>query len=155
MGGSPSAGGTTTQRSQTMPWNQYVPPVTGAAYQSLMPYLQSQMGQGLTPQEKSYYTGEAMGDVARSYQGAGKSLTGSLARSGVSPASGALTEAFSDLARGRASSTAGALQSIEGLDVQQKQQNLNNLMKAISIPGSPIQVGSTTSYAPAGGGGGS
>lgn len=156
MGGSQSMpGGTTTSTNQLMPWSQYVPQATSGAYNNLTSYLQSQVGEGLTPQEKSYYTGEAMSDVANQYAGAGKSLSESMSRSGVLPGSGANVEAMSDLKRSQAQAGAKALQGVEGMDVQQKQTNVQNMMADIGIPGSPISTGTTTKYAPAGGGGGS
>ena len=139
---------TTYTSGQFMPWEKYVPGATSGGYNSLMTYLQQRLGKGLTPEEKSYYTGEAMGDVSRSFAGQGASLKGNLARSGVNPSSGASVEAFSDLARGQAQGEAQALHGIEGMDIQQKDANLQNLMKGISIPGQPMQTGSTstTSY---------
>jgi len=133
---------------QFMPWEKYVPGVTQMGYTNLMNYLMQRLGKGLTPEEKTYYTGETMGDVARSFQGQGTALRGNLARSGVSPSSGASVEAFKDLARAQAIGEAQALHGVSGMDIQQKNLNLQNLMKGVAVPSQPIQTGSvsTQSY---------
>ena len=128
---------------QFMPWSQYVPGATSGGYNNLMSYLNQRLGKGLTPEEKSFYTGEAMGDVSRSFSGQGAALKGNLARSGANPSSGAYTEAMSDLSRGQAQGEAQALHGVESMDIGQKNQNLQDMMKAITLPGAPIQTGQT------------
>lgn len=140
----PSTTTTTYASGQFMPWEKYVPGATSTGYQNLMSYLLQRLGQGLTPAERSYYTGEALGDVSRSFQGQGASLRGALARSGVSPSSGAFADAFKDLARSQAVSEAQALHGVQGMDIQQRNTNLTNLMKGIAIPSQPIQTGTTS-----------
>jgi len=156
-GGSSGGGGTTTTttKNETLPWASYVPPETYGAYKELMPKLGQKYDVGLSPEERTFYTGRAMTDIGKQYGSASKGLTESLARSGVGPTSGAAVESLSDLARNRAASGAEALGNISGMDLQKKSENLANIMKAISIPGSPIQIGSTsnTQYSPANTGG--
>ena len=157
--GSGASGTTTTNnttKNEMLPWSGYVPPETYAAYQKLMPQLEAKSGIGLTPQEKSYYTGQGMAKVAQGQSGARKSLAGNLARSGArGPAT---TEAYGDLARSGVMANAGVVSNVQGMDISSKQQNMANLMKGISIPGSPINVGGTTTgttnYAPQSSGGG-
>ena len=151
-GGSPSGGGgttTTNTTNQMKSWAEYVPPETYGAYQKLMPTLQSKMDVGLTPQEKSYYTGQGMSDVARSTGAAQKSLAGNLARSGARGP--AVNEAYSDLARSKVMANAGVTSGVQGLDVQQKGANTDRLLKAIALPSAPITTGTTgvTQYSPA------
>lgn len=157
-GSSGSGGGSTTSNTynQTKSWAEYVPPETYAAYKKVMPKLGAKYDVGLTPEEKSYYSGQAIGDVDKQFAGASKSLNDQLARSGISGRSGAALEAFNDLNRSRAVAGASAYGGMTGLDLQKKNENLQNIMKGISLPGSPIQVGSTTQtqYSPARGGGG-
>ena len=148
--GGGGGGGTTsnTTTNQQLPWAGYVPGVTSTAYSNLMPILASKAGEGLTPQEKSAYTGQGMSDVAKASAASDKVLAGNLARSGAR--GGAVTEAYSDAARSKVGANQGVTSNIQGLDIQQKQANLSNLMKGIAIPGSPITAGTTgvTSYSP-------
>lgn len=157
-GGSSGGGGTTTTNTsnQSLPWSGYVPPETYAAYREMMPKLMGKYDTGLTPMEKSAYTGQVMSDTTKQFAGAGKSLNENLARSGVGAKSGAAIEANADLARSKAMAGSQGLAGITGMDLQQKNTNLNNIMKGISLPGSPVQVGSTsaTNYAPNKGSGG-
>ncbi len=162
MGGGPSGGGGTTQTTnQEMPWASYVPAATSTAYNALIPQLAGQeaagagTGEGFTPYQQATYGGQALADVANQYGGAGQTLNASLARSGVQPGSGAGTEAIANLLRGQAGAGSAALGKVQEMNVNQQQQNLANLMKGISLPGSPVQVGGTTTYNPAGGGGSS
>ena len=151
-GGSSGSGGggttTNTTTNQQLPWSGYVPPETYKAYQGIMPQLEAKSGVGLTPQEKSFYTGQGMSDVAKASGSADKALAGNLARSGAR--GGAVTEAYSDAARSKVLANQGVTSNVQGLDVQQKGANMDRLMKAIALPGSPITTGTSgvTQYSP-------
>ena len=162
-GGSGSGGGTTTTNNtttnQTLPWAGYVPPETYAAYKNVLPQIEARATTGLTPEEKAYYTGQGLTDVNQATAGASKALTDNLARSGVK--GGAAAEAYSDLARSSVTGKAGMVSQLQGMDITQKNANVDRLLKAIALPGSPITTGTTntgvTNYNPSGssGGGGS
>jgi hypothetical protein len=110
------------------------------------------MGQGLSPQETAYYTGQGMKQLAEGQAGAQKALTGNLARSGVR--GGAVAETYGDLARSGILGQAGMISNIQGMDIQQKGVNTDRLMKAIALPNAPVVTGTqgtttgTTNYAP-------
>ncbi len=141
-------GGTTNTQAQMMPWAKYVPPETYAAYRGVMPQVMAKYGQGLSPQERQQYSGQILSDTAKQFSGAETGLMENLARSGVK--GGAATEAYSDLARGKAIAGAGGLSQMVGMDIQRKDINLDNIQKFIGLPSAPIQVGSTSTSTPAG-----
>ena len=153
-GSSGGGGGTTTTNNNTtnkqLSWAEYVPGVTSAAYNKLVPELESRANQGLTPQENAYYTGQGMTQLAQTQGGAQKSLAGNLARSGAR--GGVATEAYGDLARSKVLGGAGITTGIMGQDIAQKGANTDRLMKAIALPSAPITTGTsstgTTNYAP-------
>ncbi len=151
MGAPSGGGGSSSTVNQTKSWAEYVPPETYEAYKQLMPKLGAKYDVGLTPEEKQYYTGQTMADTASQFSSAGKTLNENLTRTGVK--GGAAAEAYGDLARSKAMAGSTGLASISGLDLQKKSENTSNIMKAISLPGSPIQTGSTTTYSPSKGGG--
>jgi hypothetical protein len=150
-GGSGGGGGGTTTnttnsttKNEMLPWKSYVPAETSTAYEkTLMPQLVARANQGLTPQEQALYTGQGMKQLAGTWGGAQKSLAGNLARSGAR--GGAVTEAYGDLARQKILGSAGMLGNIQSMDVAQKGANIDRLMKGISLPGSPVIIGSQTS----------
>ncbi|MFA4834857.1 MAG: hypothetical protein WC749_02130 [Dehalococcoidia bacterium] len=150
-GGSGSSGGggmtTTTTNNTTknemLPWASYVPGSTSGAYERVMPRLEGMSKYGLTPQERAYYIGQGMNQLAGTQKGAQESLAGNLARSGAR--GGAVTEAYSDLARSKVAGGANIISNIEGMDIQQKGVNMDRLLKAIGLPNAPVITGTQTS----------
>jgi hypothetical protein len=144
-GGSSGGGGGTTTTDTTgkpLTWSQYVPAVTSAAYSGIMPKLASKYDVGMTPQERSFYTGQSMKDILAQTGSASKDLGDSLARSGTrGPAA---TEAYSDLARSKVMGGATAASGLAGADLTAKGQNTDRLLKAIGLPGAPVITGSTS-----------
>jgi hypothetical protein len=152
--GSSGGGGTTTTNNTTtnkmLSWGEYVPNVTSSAYNKLVPQLEAKANIGLTPQERAYYTGQGMTQLANTQAGAQKALSGNLARSGAR--GGAVTEAYGDLARSAVMGGAGMASNLMGQDISQKGSNTDRLMKAIALPNAPVITGTTgtqtTNYAP-------
>lgn len=155
MGGTSGGGGSSTQNTNynMKNWEEYIPWEARSAYGWGYQPIKSRVGQGLTPEEKATYTGQITSGVGRAFQGAEKSLLGSLARSGVSGPD--TTEALSNLKRNQAESLATGLSTLPQLDVKQKQQNIENLLNYVKIPSTPISIGGTSTTSYSGGGGGS
>jgi hypothetical protein len=147
-GGSQSS----TTQYNFKPWQEYVPPRTGYYYSEILPklYWKAQNEEGLSPQEKQYYTGQILSRTAGQTAGAKESLRGNLARSGVT--GGAAAEAFSNVEREGLKSRVSSLSNLEGLDINKKQQNLDTLAKYLSIPRAPVTSGGTTETSGGGGG---
>jgi hypothetical protein len=148
MGGSSGGGGgggsqtqSTNSQNQFMKWQDYVPGPTYQAYYNLMPELMGKIGKGLTDPEKQYYTGQAMTGAANQTLGAGKSMSDALARSGAR--GGAVSEAYGNLARGKVGAGVQGVNYVTGQDIAQKQQNIDNLLRAIAVPGGPTVSGSS------------
>jgi len=160
-GGTTSTNTTNVTKNEMLPWASYVPGETSGAYSRTMPKLEGMANYGLSPQEKSYYIQQGMGQLAATQGGAQKSLAGNLARSGAR--GGAVTEAYGDLARSKVLGGAGVVSNVQGMDIAQKGANMDRLLKAIGLPNAPIVTGTTanvagtTNYAPmrSSGGGGS
>lgn len=149
FGGGGSGGGTSTTSGTPMTWAQYVPKVASQSYTQMLPKLQAKYGQGLTPGEKAFYTGQGFDAINKQFTGAEKGMRSSLARAGVK--GGAAAESISDFSRGRAAAGATVAPSVMGTDIAMKQQNLKNLQAMYMMPGSPTITGSTTTTKPAGG----
>lgn len=140
--------GTSSSTNTMMPWAKYVPSYVSQGLQSEFPTLMANANQGLTPQEKAYYTGQDTKAIDAQTAGAQTSLNESMARSGVAPNSGAATEANANLQRAKVGGIATAMNSLTGQDIATKQQNLQNLFQGMGIPGSPAVSGGTQTASP-------
>lgn len=112
-------------------WQQYVPPEVYSTFKWVLPKLADKYDTGLTGEEKGYYTGQMRNQVGESYEAGTKSLADTLARSGISPTSGAATESSADLLRGKMTSEAQGHSAIQGMDIQKKDANTDRLLKML------------------------
>lgn len=111
---------------------------------SLLPTLESESTQGLTPLEQSYYGGQIQKGVAENTASAQQGFTDQTARQGNMAGRGAVTEGQADIARGGVQGTAQGLSNLQGMNINQQQTNLNNLLRAMGIAYSPSPTGGSS-----------
>ena len=148
--GGGSGGSETNTQANMRPWHRYVPPETYAAYKDILPKVQERYDKGLRPDERAQYTDEILTHATNQFSGAEKSLQERLGRSGIS--GGAAAESMSDLARSKAGAVAKGLSGLTRMDMETTDKNLDMIRKFIALPSAPVQVGSSTTTTPAGGG---
>ena len=115
--------------------------LAGKEMKGLLPSLMSQSNTGLTPLEQSYYSGQINQGVAQNTASQEQSFQDQTARQGNLAGRGAVTEGQADIARGGVEGTAQGLSNLQGMDINQKQTNLNNLFRAMGIAYSPSSTG--------------
>lgn len=130
--------------------NSYFPAQSSAAnlagkeMKGLLPSLMSQSNTGLTPLEQSYYSGQINRGVAQNTASQEQAFQDQTARQGNLAGRGAVTEGQADIARGGVEGTAQGLSNLQGMNINQKQTNLNNLFKALGIAYSPSATGGSS-----------
>jgi len=92
----------------------------------------------------NYYRGNITSDISKNYASATDEASNALARQGVDQTSGAAIETMSDLNRGKTQDLATGYSNLQGMDIGQKQANLDNLMKLFGVSTLGGTSGSTT-----------
>ena len=140
--------------SKSTTTNQYVGSqrqamgLAGREMKELLPNLAGQINQGLSPLEKSYYSGQVQKGVAENTAAATTGFSDSMARLGNNVGRGAEVEGKADIARGGVQGTAQGLSNVQGMDISKKQQNFKNLLAAMGLAYSPNATGSSSSSSP-------
>jgi hypothetical protein len=115
-----------------------------SALQSLLPSLSGKVGQGLTSGEKSYYGGQIQKNVNDNTASQIQSYNDQMARQGNMVGRGSIAEGVSGIRRSGVEGMASGLSSLTGMDINQKQQNLQNLLSTLGLAVYPQSSGGTS-----------